>query len=79
MGGCFCHKPDEEAGMRRACGIWRQCHMVGHPDANPGFGASRYSLGSKVFNHLISWEIPSLQNTARGQSLKFICVNHFFS
>lgn len=53
--------------------------MVGHPDAKPGFGASRYSLGSKVFNHLISWEIPSLQNTARGQSLKFICVNHFFS
>lgn len=48
--------------MRRACGIWIQCHMVELPDAKPGFGASRYSLGSKVCNHLISWEIPSLQN-----------------
>lgn len=65
--------------MRRACGIWRQCHMVGLPDAKPGFGASRYSLGSKVLNHLISWEIPTLQNTARGQFLKFICVNNFLS
>lgn len=53
--------------------------MVGLPDAKPGFEASRYTLGSKVFNHLISWEIPSLQNTARGQSLKFICVSHFLS
>lgn len=53
--------------------------MVGLPDAKPGFGASRYSLGSKVLNHLISWEIPTLQNTARGQFLKFICVNNFLS
>ena len=29
--------------------------------AKLGFGASRYGLGPKVFNHLISWEIPSLK------------------
>lgn len=44
-------------------GMWDMevSYVVELPDAKPGFGASRYSLGSKVCNHLISWEIPSLQ------------------
>lgn len=29
-------------------------------DTKPGFGASRYGLGPKVFNNLIAWETPSL-------------------